>query len=219
MTPTPELALVVALVALVGVALTAAATIYNARKRGAIDERLLRLKAELDQVNAREIAQVQAKHSERLKKLEFDRSQDSSDGERVRKIDSATFRKLLEFFDPQETIAFLRDHDFGGAFNRDYVSPLHNFVNVSSGPEHAFVSIELEHTRQPVVEAARTLSKLIGVKTFPTQGNLHSVLPSEYVNEMRPSWVTQNAAEINTAATKFVTSFEHLVKECRKKLG
>lgn len=219
MTPTPELALTVALAALFGVLVNALVTAYNARKRGSIDERLLKLKAELDQLNSKEMALVQAEHNERLKRLEFERAQGAADAERRRLADLKSLALILETLNPQGVIAFLRDYDFGSAFNREDIAPLKNFVNISGAPEHAFLFPDLEQERQQVVEEARVLSKLIGLKTFPRQGSYSSVLPDDLVNEERPDWVNRNANEINKAATAFIRAFDRFVHRCRIMLG
>jgi hypothetical protein len=219
MTPTPELALTVALVALFGVLVNAFVTAYSTRKRGSIDERLLKLKAELDQLNSKEMALVQAEHSERLKRLEFERAQDVADGERKRIADSKSLALVLEALNPQGVVAFLRDHDFGGTFDREDIAPLRKFINLSNGPEQAFLFSDLEQKRQQMAEEARVLSKLIALKTHPRQGNYNSVLPDDLVNEVRPDWVNRNAIEINDAATAFVGTFDQFVHQCRVRLG
>jgi hypothetical protein len=216
---TPEIALIVALIALTGVLVNALVTLYNARKRGNIDEQLLKLKAELDQLNAREMARVQTEHTETLKKLEFERTQELADGERKRKADSERFAFILELLNPQEVIAFLREHDFGGMFDRKKIAPLNRFVDISTNPEQTFLFTELEQQRVQLAERARALSKLLGLNTHPRQGPFSSVLPENYINEVRPAWVDENATEINDAATSFVKAFEEFVYQCRVKLG
>jgi hypothetical protein len=216
---TPEIALIVALIALSGVLVNALVTAYNARKRGSIDERLLKMKAELNQLNAGEMVRIQAEHTETLKKLEFDHMRELADYERKRKADSERFASVLELLNPQEVIAFLREHDFGGMFDRKEIAPLHRFVDISNGPEQAFLLADLEQQRIQMAERARTLSKLLGLNTHPRQGNLSSVLPENYVNQPRPVWVNKNATEINDAATAFVQAFDEFVRQCRAKLG
>lgn len=216
---TSEIALVVALIALIGVLVNAFVAAYNARKRGIIDERLLRLKTEFDQFNAREMARVQAEHSETLKKLEFERTQELADNERKRKADLELFTSILELLNPQEVIAFLRKHDFGGMFDREEIAPLHYFVDISTSPEQAFLDADLDQQRIRMVERARRLSKLLGLKTHPRKGTCSSVLPENQVNEVRPTWVNENATKINDAATAFVQAFDEFVLQCREKLG
>jgi hypothetical protein len=219
MTPTPELALTIALIALFGVLVNALVTAYNARKRGSIDERLLKLKAEIDHVNAREIARVQADHAEKQKIREFERTQDLAGDERKRKADAERFASILELLDSKNIMVFLREHDFGGAFPRNEIEPLNVFVNLSGDPDQTFLFDELEQQRLQVVQKARTLSKLIGVDTHPRQGDLISVLPEDYVNRIRPEWIEENATKLNNAATEFVSAFDEMVLTCRKKLA
>ena len=93
MNTSPDVALAVAGLALVGVLVTALVTVYNARNRGKLDRQLAEkaktsadqlavkqaaletglteVKAWLERANAEELAEQQAKLSERLKKIEF----------------------------------------------------------------------------------------------------------------------------------------------------
>lgn len=215
MTPTPEIAVIIALLALFGVLINALVAANNARKRGELDTKLLEIKSKLDQFNAMEIAKVQAEHSAKLKSLEFDRLQNAAAEERRRTADSANLTKLLEILDPNQVIAFLRTHDFNGIYDRNESDPLLRFLEMSKRPDSEFLAPQLEALRGSLLTVGSKLSQLLAFKTHPRQGTFSSVLPQNQVNEERPAWVNENAEEINGCATSFVEAFEKLVREAR----
>jgi hypothetical protein len=105
MNATPDAALAVAALALIGVLVTALVAAYNARKRGALDRELTELKEQLaatnagqlaekqanleaglaqvkgrlDRANAEKLADQQAEHSQRLQDIEFAHSKSLKD--------------------------------------------------------------------------------------------------------------------------------------------
>ncbi len=219
MPATPEIALAVALIALFGVMVNALVAANNARKRGELDEKLVQMKAKLDQLNAVEMARVQAEFSERLKLLEFDRSKQTADDDRKRKADAATLASIIKTLEPDGIIAFLREHDFGGLFDRNDIAPLGRFIDHASRPDQEFLTTELEELRSRLLLLARELSNLIGAKTYPRNGTLNSVLPEHLVNVERPPLIRENATKLNDTATDFVDSFDELVRKARSILG
>ena len=215
MTPSPEIALFVGLLALLGVLVNALVAANNSRKRGELDAKLVELKSRLDQFNALELAKVQAEHSVKLKTLEFDQTQHAASEEQRRSVDSANVAKLLEVLDPERVISFLRTHDFHGIFDRDECDSLFRFLEISKRPDAEFLEPELEALRSSLVSIGSKLSRLLALKTHPRQGTFSSVLPESQVNEERPAWVNKNADEINDSATAFVEVFEQLVRHAR----
>jgi hypothetical protein len=70
MNTTPDIALAVAALALVGVLVTALVATVNARKRGDTDQLLVNLKAELDALNAIDLVATQNDYAKKLTDLE-----------------------------------------------------------------------------------------------------------------------------------------------------
>lgn len=77
----------------------------------------------------------------------------------------------MQTLDPQRIIAFLRDHDFGGAFRREDIKPSFRFVERASDPDQDFLDPALEDLRSKLAAAARALSKGLALRTAPTRGN------------------------------------------------
>jgi hypothetical protein len=165
------------------------------------------------------LARVQAEYNERLKKLEFDLEKDKKSIERKIAGDQKTLSLIIEIFDESDSIGFLREHDFGGLFNREYIKPLNEFVYVSKNPDQKMLIEELEDLRIQLVDKATNLSKLLGLKTHPRKGTFSSVLPEEYQTKIRPKWVDEAANEINDAATEFVNLYEEFIHKARSTLG
>ena len=70
MTTTPEVALLVAVIAVIGVVITAYVSYRNSETRGDIDKRLVELKAHYDAQNSTALVEAQSKQSQRLQALE-----------------------------------------------------------------------------------------------------------------------------------------------------
>lgn len=215
MTSSPEVALGVALIALVGVLITALIAVLNARKRGDLDRQLLEVKASLDKLNSLELAKVQAEHSTKLKAIEQDRASQMAGEERRRNADAATLASILSILDPDRVIAFLRNHDFGGIYDREETEPLSKFLELSRRPDAEFLSPDLEQLRKSLAAAGKRFSSSLALNTHPRQGTYNSVLPESLINEKQPPWVDENAKELNDQATEFVEIFERLVRQAR----
>jgi hypothetical protein len=215
MSSNPEVAFGVALLALVGVFFTALMAGWNARKRGEVDRQLLEVKANLDKLNALELAKVQAEHSAKLKAIEQDRANQNAAEERRRSADAATLKNILDALNPDTVIAFLRNHDFGGLYNRESTEPLKRFLALSRRPDAEFLNPVLEQQRESLIETGDRLVRLLALKTHPRQGTFSSVVPESMINEKHPPWIDENAKEINDTATEFVDSFENLVRRAR----
>jgi hypothetical protein len=213
-----DTSLLVSLIALGGTFVATYVAANTARKTREQTEKLVDLKSELDELVALHIADVQAGHNERLKKLEFEHADQVSRKAKEREADAATLGKLLNTLQPAEIVDFLRNHDFGGAFLRSEIKALGLFLFEASQPDREFLIPELETRRKDLVETGRRLSSLLGYKTHPGVGDANSVLPPDLVNRKRPDWVDENASELNEVATEFVAIFDELVRTARATL-
>jgi hypothetical protein len=184
----------VALLALFGVLINAFVIAYNARK--------------------------QSDYNERIKKLEFELEQNIKLSERQIATDKKTLDEITNMFDGVEAILFLRDHDFGGSFDREKITPLNRMLLYADEVASRMLIEELEILRMEMVSKGRKLRSLIGQKTFSVNGTTRSsVLPDEYRATLRPEWVEEAAKEINDAANEFVESYDEFVYKSRSILG
>jgi hypothetical protein len=139
--------------------------------------------------------------------------------ERVTPTDVGVFEQLLELLKPSGVISFLREHDFGGSFLRDDITPLHTFVAVGGNPDNEFVDPALEKERQLLFNNASHLAMLIAKYTSPNAAGHLSVLPNRLVNSPRPDWVLREAKELNEAASAFVEIYDNFVRFCRARIA
>jgi hypothetical protein len=179
---------------------------------------MLKLKASLDLTNSSELAKVQAEHAARLKALEFDRTKTVADESRKRKADAQVLARVLSSLRPEGVITFLRDHDFGGSFDPEWVKPLHRFVDEANRPDHEFLLPELEALRLNLIEKGRVLSNLVALKTHRRDFGFQSVLPDSLVNAERPKHIIDAALNLNNAATDFVASYDELIRKARSEV-
>lgn len=184
----------VALLALFGVLINAFVIAYNARKK--------------------------SDYNERIKKLEFELEQNSKLSERKIETDKKTLDEITNMFDEVESIFFLKNHDFGGSFDREKTAPLNRMLLHADEVANRMLTEELEKLRIEMVSKGRRLLSLIGQKTFSVNGtNYNHVLPDEHRNSRRPEWVVEAAKEINDAANEFVESYDKFVYKSRSILG
>ena len=80
--------------------------------------------------------------------------------------DRATLQALIDAMGGQ-TMTFLRDFDFGNAFDRERLEGLNVVVLDRRHAEHEFVDPELESLRRSLVEKGRLLLSRIAHYTFP----------------------------------------------------
>ena len=126
--------------------------------------------------------------------------------------------KVILGFDP--AIRLLRDHDFGGSFQRKAIQPLFDFSETWDSPEKEFMDTELQIGLATLYEAANNLVNHLAEKTVPIgNGDFASVFSDQLRNQgPRPDWVIQEARLLNKQASQFVPIYERFMRQCREKL-
>jgi len=200
----------VAGLALAGVLITALVAVGNARKRNALDERLLLLKTKLEG----DVTRLEQLHAEQLARLEHALTCEAEERARVRKADATRLKVLLEELDPAGLVAFLRDHDFGSSFVGERIMPLFRFADGSVDPHRDFLDARLQVLYQALVDSSRQLSNGLALKTAPKTATLHEVIPVGEFGE-RPKLAWEHAKQLNELATQFVEAFDRLVRAAR----
>jgi hypothetical protein len=206
---------IIALFALAGVILNICATIYLARRRADFDAKVVELKSKYDQLNAVEMAEIQANNSAKLKELEKRLSQESENAERNRQADSVVMKKIIAAVEPEHSLSFLRSHDFNGTFDRDDLKPVRRLLHLAEDVSCEFLDPILEELRVLALDAAMKLSSSVSLKTYPRQGSYSSVVPESAINDEYSSRFSAAAQEINENATKFADAFENLMRKAR----
>ncbi|WP_423455955.1 hypothetical protein [Ottowia sp. VDI28] len=121
-------------------------------------------------------------------------------------------------FEP--AIRLLRDHDFGGPFQRKAIQPLFDFYETWDSPEKQFIDKELQAGLEALYKAAAELSDHLVEKTVPVGNGTFASVFSDSLRAMgpRPEWVKEEARVLNEQAHLFVPLYEQFMLRCRDKL-
>lgn len=118
------------------------------------------------------------------------------------------------------SIAFLRDNNFAGfSFAQRQLDDLHKIIERSKDPSFEFVDAELEATRSNLVHLAMEITSVIAGNTWPLNNQpTRSTVPPEWETE-QPERFHEVVTKIHELASKIVSSYEELIRACRRKLG
>jgi hypothetical protein len=142
----------------------------------------------------------------------------SSGGARLH--DQHLFQAFLKTFPTEPTIRFLKDHDYGGAFDKQAIAPLNEFVNTWDSVENEFLDPEVEKQRKALFSLAFKLASEITRRTVPLRdGSYLSVFSDQQraSGQPRPASVLEDAKVLNATASDFVPKYEDFVRLCRSK--
>ena len=120
--------------------------------------------------------------------------------------DIALFKKLQEALPSNDSIAFIRYHDFGGSFNIDNVIPIKEFSYYWNNAEHEFIDAELEALRKELLEKSSQFSLAIGINTSPNSAGFQSVYPDTHIDpqEEFEERIRREIKEIHDAADELI---------------
>lgn len=135
-------------------------------------------------------------------------------------VDIELFARLRELLPSTGVIAFLREHDFLGAFDRDDIRPLNEFIREWDNAEHRYIDPELEVLRHALYQSVHRLCNLIAKYTSPTRMGRQSVRSDHHEYDPdREQRYHREAQEINECADQVVRSHQELFTRAREKLG
>lgn len=127
--------------------------------------------------------------------------------------DTRLLTRVLSQLNPETVIPFLREHDFGGAFNSEYITPILRFSDGWHGADKAFQNKTVEAKHKAMVVSANRLVRSIAKYTYPIgDGRFSSVLHDDLRNKPRPEWVNIQAKKLNEAADEFITAYDAFLK-------
>ena len=138
---------------------------------------------------------------------------------RQRERDLEVFQNLTDILPSGGSISLLRDYDFGGAFDLDWLKDLTEFTNECRNPEFEFIDEELESLKQELLHHIEAFRHVIGQGTFPLS------VPNRNLNRIPREMIQQNPEryhtirnELNGLADKIVKTYDSLIRLGRKKL-
>ena len=132
--------------------------------------------------------------------------------------DKKVLRDFMETVPSNGSIRFLRDNDFGGSFELDYLHEIRAFVYGRNGPEHEFLDPVLEAARNQFWKAGKALLNALAVNTFPTSREGLQSVPRDW-HEDSPQRFARAVSEIHAAADTVCDTYDALVRLARKKLA
>lgn len=135
--------------------------------------------------------------------------------------DEKLYEEFQALFGFEPAVRLLRNHDFRGAFPRQAVEPLYDFVETWDQPEKEFIDAELQSELKVLYAASLNMATHLVEKTVPVgDGTSVSVYPDALRNQggPRPTSIVEETRELNAEAQKFVPIYENFVRFCRKKL-
>ena len=140
----------------------------------------------------------------------------------ARSHDQQLFQSFLNALPTEPTIRFLKDHDFGGSFDKQSIKPLNDFVYTWESVEKEFLDTEVEKQKKILFSLASKLASEIAGRTVPLRdGNYLSVYSDQQraSNQSRPASVIEDAKLLNATASEFVPKYEEFVRFCRSKFA
>ena len=151
--------------------------------------------------------------------LSAPRTDDPSQG--IRGRDRGVLDELTQVLPPNQSIRWLRDHDFGGPIPLRMLDAIHVFNERSRDPDFEFINPELEQSRRQLLFATTGLTREIGAETYPAGHDAGGGIVNRIPPEMRhqdPSRFRQIQERINNLADDVVKAYDNLIRLGRKKL-
>lgn len=87
------------------------------------------------------------------------------------RLDQELFTKIRALLPSDGVIWFVRNHDYGGSFERKVHQPLFRFLELCELPECEFLDTDMEGLRAKLYETTMQFTQSLGLKTFPLEGN------------------------------------------------
>jgi hypothetical protein len=133
-----------------------------------------------------------------------------------REHDRAAVRRIRETL-PRPVVDFLRDHDFGGMWEAEWMFPV-NALTHQDAPEHAFHDANLERLRRDFMEAVNALALRWAYDTSPNVNRADwqdlGVSAGYYEDDPESDrgrlW-HERRARVNEASTRVVVAYDALM--------
>ena len=132
--------------------------------------------------------------------------------------DKETFEKFNKVL-PFETIKYIREHDFRGAFTADYVDVIDNFRELSKDPDFIFFDQELESYKVKLHDLTIEFSTLVGTNCFRLNipGRDLYKIPQAHEFKDPDRWYVLTQ-QIDKLAEDIFNTYKELVQTAKKRL-
>ena len=130
--------------------------------------------------------------------------------------DIKLFNKLIGLLPSATLIEFLKNKDFGAAFQNDYLDPLRDFNIYWDNAEHEFMNGKLEKKRKELLLEIDEFLDYLAHNTWPLRNGIQSI-PAEWEEDQPERWErTKN--ELNRLSDRIVIIHQDLVRLAKKEL-
>ncbi len=120
-----------------------------------------------------------------------------------------------KYLDQDNTIRFLREFDFRGAFDTERIDGLDDFIDKCRNSDFKFHNPRLEKLKNQIQKEGEVLQEIVAIKTFP-EGRLNRV-PREWEQKNREEF-NKAINGMNNAANNIVRIYDTFILKGRKEL-
>lgn len=131
---------------------------------------------------------------------------------RAVELDREFLDTLMDVLPSSGTMTWMRDYDFGGTFDVDWLEDLHKFVQECRKPEFEFINPELEELKGKLQVQSETFLNLIGLETYPIN------MPNRLLNQLPPESpkYEEIRKKLNSHAQAISDVYNELIKKARR---
>lgn len=119
------------------------------------------------------------------------------------------------YLDQDNTIRFLREFNFRGAFDTERIAGLDDFIDKCKNSDFKFHNPQLEKLKIQMLKEGEVFQEIVAMKTFP-EGRLNRV-PREWEQNNNEEF-NKAINGMNNAANKIVAIYDKLILKGRKDL-
>lgn len=130
--------------------------------------------------------------------------------------DIELYRKFAELFD-DDVMYFLRNHDFGNGFNRDFFKTFDELHAGWVGPHYEFEDSEMAEVWSEIVQKDGELTRLIALNTTPARDNSDWCRPYWTDHDVLSEKTEKTIKLINDTATALTEHINRLGVIARRK--
>jgi hypothetical protein len=139
--------------------------------------------------------------------------------EREREHDQRVFDRIRDVLSRELVQTFLRDHDFGGGWRKEWMWSLSELARLNN-VEDQFLDAELERLRSELMTANETIRRHFAQESWPEDGNREwqfvGVRPRGPDDEDTKLWLRRQKM-FNEAASDVAEAYDALIDAARRK--
>lgn len=132
--------------------------------------------------------------------------------------DTKILEDMLNIIPSNQSIRFIREHDFGGSFNIDELDDFLKFIEFSKRPEFHFLNRKIEKLRIHLVKNTQELISFSATNIFPRSNAGKNIVGMKQAHEYRNDNEYKRIREnINHLADQVCDRYDNLIISASKK--